>query len=397
MPGPSAASVAPSRSAVASLDRVFTSLRTFGFGSQRSIPSLDGLRAISIFFVLIAHLTGTRHFPVALEPLGKLGELGVRVFFVISGYLITSILLKELGSKGDISLARFYFRRALRLFPAAYFLIGIVALLAAKQIVQLERWDLAFALTYGMNYYNARGWPLGHLWSLAVEEQFYLLWPLTLKTLGPWRARRLLFGLILLAPLLRLTSPLVGPAFNFVIWSDALATGCLLALARNELAGNSIYARLLASRWFFLVPLGALAANYTPSTKVYWLVSETVMNVAIALCADWAMRNTEGAVGRFLNLPAVVFLGVLSYSLYLWQQIFINRYSDSPYCAFPLNIILAFAMALVSYLLVEAPLLRLRNALEGTGRLGVVRPSGFEPLTFCSGGKRSIQTELRAR
>src|SRR5690348_2543578 len=151
-------------------DRAFAALRTLGFGSSRNIPSLDGLRAISICFVLIAHLTGTPHFPRALAPLDKLGEFGVRIFFVISGYLITSILLKELCRKGTISLRRFYFRRALRLFPAAYFLIAIVAAMAAKQIVQLAHWDMAFALTYTMNYYNARGWPLGHLWSLAVEE-----------------------------------------------------------------------------------------------------------------------------------------------------------------------------------------------------------------------------------
>ena len=353
---------------MASLDRIFSSMRTFGFGSQRSIPSLDGLRAISISFVLIAHLTGTRNFPTVLAPLDKLGEFGVRVFFVISGYLITSILLAELWRKGDISLARFYFRRTLRLFPAAYFLIAIVAVLAAKGVVQLAHWDAAFALTYSMNYYNARGWPLGHLWSLAVEEQFYLVWPLTLRTLGPVHARRFLVGLIVLAPLLRLASPYVGPAFNFVVWSDALASGCVLALARNELIANRTYSRLIASRWFFLVPLTALAANYVPSTKVYWLISETIMNAAIALCADWAMRNAEGAIGRFLNLPAVVFLGILSYSLYLWQQVLINRYSESPYCAFPLNIILAFGMALASYLLVEAPFLRIRGALERAHR-----------------------------
>ena len=110
--------------------------------------------------------------------------------------------------------------------------------------------------------------------------------------------------------------------------------------------------------------MAALVACYVPSTKVYWLVSKRVMNLSIAVSADWAMRKPDTAVGRFLNLPAVSFMGVLSYSLYLWQQIFLDRQSASPYCAFPLNIILATAMELVSYLLIEAPFLRFRTAIE---------------------------------
>ncbi|MGH9455876.1 MAG: acyltransferase family protein, partial [Terriglobia bacterium] len=212
--------------------------------------------------------------------------------------------------------------------------------------------------------YTARGWPLGHLWSLAVEEQFYLLWPFTLKTLGPKRSVRVLLGILALAPVLRLLTPYAGSALNFLIWSDALATGCLLSLLRDELAAHKSYSRLLSSRWFVLVPIAAVAANYVPFTKLYWVMSEPLMNLTIAACADWAMRNSGSVVGRFLNLPAVGFLGVLSYSLYLWQQIFLDRYSARPFCTFPLNLVLAFTMALLSYVLIEAPFLRIRAAIE---------------------------------
>jgi peptidoglycan/LPS O-acetylase OafA/YrhL len=355
------------------LNRACRALRAYGFGTQRIIPSLDGLRAISIMFVLLAHLSGTRHFPSSGFLMG-LGEFGVRVFFIISGYLITSILLAELSRKGSISLPRFYFRRTLRLFPASYFLIAVTAALAAKGFIRLERRDLVFAVTYTMNYCAARGWPLGHLWSLAVEEQFYLVWPLTLRSLPLPRCRRLLLVLLVLGPLFRITSPYVGTAFNFLRWSDALATGCLLAIMRDELGGIRGYSRLLASRWFFLAPLAALAANYTPSTKVYWLAGETVMNVAIAVSVDWAMRNPGSLTGRLLNQPAISFAGVLSYSLYLWQQFFLDRTSDRLYCAFPLNIVLVFTMALVSYLLIEAPFLRLRMAIERTWRRRSAEP-----------------------
>jgi peptidoglycan/LPS O-acetylase OafA/YrhL len=349
---------------MSTLNRVCTALREYGFGTQRVVPSLDGLRAVSILFVLGGHLTGTRHFLSSLPWGGPLGEFGVRVFFVISGYLITSILLNEFARKGGVALSRFYLRRALRLFPAAYFLIAVVAVLAAKRFVRLERWDLEFALTYTMNFHQLRAWSLGHLWSLAVEEQFYLVWPVTLTMLGPSRSVRFLCGVLAVAPLLRQFIPYVGPAFNFAIWSDALATGCLLAILREPLSANRTYSCLLASRWFFLVPVAALAANIVPFTRIYWLVSETIMNVAIAASIDWAMRNSTSAVGRFLNQPTVSFMGVLSYSLYLWQQLFLNRYSNSTFCAFPLNIILALAAALASYLLIEAPILRMRAAFE---------------------------------
>jgi peptidoglycan/LPS O-acetylase OafA/YrhL len=345
------------------LNRACQALRTYGFGKQRVIPSLDGLRAISIALVLLGHLDGTRHFARFPMPV-DLGAFGVRVFFVISGYLITSILLAELEHKGTISLRRFYFRRTLRLFPACYFLIAVTAVLAAAGVVQMARRDFLFGVTYTMDYFDGRGWPLGHLWSLAVEEQFYLIWPLTLRSLRASRGKKVLLGVLLLAPLARLVWPYVGPAFNFLRWSDALGTGCLLAAMREELYGTRAYSRLLRSRWFFLVPAAAVAAAFIPFWKIQMLVGETITNVGIAISIDWAMRNTKGVAGRFLNQPTVSFIGVLSYSLYLWQQPFLNRDSDKLYCAFPLNILLAFSMALLSYTAIEAPFLRLRMALE---------------------------------
>jgi peptidoglycan/LPS O-acetylase OafA/YrhL len=348
-------------------NRFFIALQEYGFGARRAVPSLDGLRAISIVFVLVAHLSGTSHFPLHLNfSTSRLGEFGVRVFFVISGFLITSILLAELGRKGDISLRRFYFRRALRLFPAAYFFTLVIAILAMHHVIRLERGDLTFAITYTMNYHPVGSWSVGHLWSLAIEEQFYILWPAILLALGALRSSRFLIGLLFLAPLLRLASPYVAPAFSFLIWSDALATGCLLALLRGNLVANIHYSRLLASRWFFLVPTVAMIANFVPSAKFNWLIAGTVMNLAIAVSTDWTMRNSHTAVGRLLNWPAVSFLGVISYSLYLWQQLFLNRESTSLFCAFPLNLFLAIFMALVSYLLIEAPILRLRAAFERT-------------------------------
>jgi hypothetical protein len=119
-------------------------------GTPHRIPSLDGLRAVSIGLVLLAHLAGTRSFPVTVESghILALGELGVHVFFVISGFLITRLLLEELGSTGRISLSNFYFRRTMRIFPAYYCFLLVLAALSWGGIVQLASGDMAHALTY---------------------------------------------------------------------------------------------------------------------------------------------------------------------------------------------------------------------------------------------------------
>ena len=287
------------------------------------------------------------------------------MFFVISGYLITAILMAELGRKGDISLRRFYFRRALRLFPAAYFFILVIAILSMQHAISLDRRDLTFAATYTMNYHPVSSWSVGHLWSLAIEEQFYRLWPAILLTLGALRSSRFLLGLVLLAPLLRLASPYVAPAFSFLTsltrWPRAVCSHfsgriylqTFITLVCWLLAGSSSYQQL---QWL----------QISFRRKLNWQIFGTLMNLAIAVSADRVMRNSYTAVGLFLNWPAISFLGIFSYSLYLWQQLFLNRESTSPYCAFPLNLFLAIFMALVSYLLIEAPVLRLRVSLERT-------------------------------
>ena len=168
------------------------------------IPSLDGLRAISIALVLFAHTSGTAFFPSFVFLRRHLGNFGVRVFFVISGYLITTLLLKELDKTGRISLKLFYIRRVFRIFPAAYFYLAVAAVLLAFGLVELEWNDIVFGFTYTTNYDPVRPWHTIHLWSLSVEEQFYLIWPATLAFLGRRRAMVAAAAMIAVAPLLRI-------------------------------------------------------------------------------------------------------------------------------------------------------------------------------------------------
>jgi peptidoglycan/LPS O-acetylase OafA/YrhL len=347
-------------------------------GGARAIPSLDGLRAVSIMLVVMGHLATS-------EALYPLGMLGVRVFFVISGYLITHLLLEELRATGTIALRRFFLRRILRLLPAAYVFIGVVGLLAMAGWLVLQPYDMPLAMTYTINYYRDRSWYLGHLWSLSVEEQFYLFWPLTLRYSGRATAMKVLAAVVVLSPLYRLASPYLGWAGteeSFPMVADALAIGCLLAGLAPRLGGDPRYQRVLASRWFVLVPVLAVLLSFTPYTKVRWGIATTCVNVAIALTIDWAVRNAAaGRVGRVLNYRPIKFLGVLSYSLYLWQQLFLNRESHSVLAAFPQNLVLAVSAAMLSYALVESPFLRLRTRLESMAwaRAGRVVPEILKP------------------
>ena len=149
------------------------------------IASLDGIRGISILMVLVAHLSGTKNFPFTelMHQIGDLGNLGVRVFFVISGFLITSLLLHEVKKTGTISLKGFYLRRTFRIFPAFYAYIAIMGVAWALGWIPLRAADVIHASTYTVNYAHGRSWYIGHIWSLSVEEQFYLLWPAALLLL----------------------------------------------------------------------------------------------------------------------------------------------------------------------------------------------------------------------
>src|SRR3569833_2940991 len=162
------------------------------------IPSRDGFRATSILLVIASHLT--LEHPVPLLWREQNGKLGVRVFFVISGFLITSLLLKERQKTGSISLSGCYLRRLFRIAPAYYVFLAAILLLIPTGWVAAHYANVGFAAIY-LNDYSYEGGTVGHTWSLAVEELFYLLWPLTLVLSK--RPERVCLGVLLIAPIFR--------------------------------------------------------------------------------------------------------------------------------------------------------------------------------------------------
>jgi peptidoglycan/LPS O-acetylase OafA/YrhL len=338
------------------------------------IPQLDGLRAISISLVIFAHVFNSAGviLPVSWFRWQMFSGLGVRVFFVISGFLITGLLLSEKEECGSISLLRFYGRRTFRILVPYYVFLGALIAAQALHLVRFTSNDLLHALTYTTNYQTDRSWATGHSWSLAVEEQFYLLWPLTMSLLGKRRAAFAALGMLFLGPAMRsfiwkfapAMHPILGISFETV--ADALAAGCLLACAREALWRLSGYRALLSSPWMMLVPPAVIGISlFDAFPSISYTFGYSLMNVGIALIIDWTLRFPTRWTARVLSLRPIVYVGSISYSLYLWQQPFLEHVDLR---RLPLNLVAALGVAVLAHYAVEKPSLALRVRAEEWAR-----------------------------
>jgi peptidoglycan/LPS O-acetylase OafA/YrhL len=336
--------------------------------ANKRIPSLDGLRTISVALVVLSHFLPL----VGYYNTQNVGILGVKFFFVISGFLITGLLLKEIDKTSSVNLTKFFFRRTLRIFPPYYFYLLVMFIALKFDIISFTE-SFRPSLTYTSNYFVPETWNLLHTWSLSVEEQFYLIFPFVLIFLGKRKIAWLLGALVLLCPLLRLydfhvngESAKMWIYYGFHANADGLATGCLLAIFYERLHKSEFYLRLLNSRLIFVAPVLMILVNsYTEPRALYLGASFTISNLLIALCIDWAITNYQSNFfGRLLNTAPMEKIGVMSYSIYLWQQPFLNHDTVLWFNAFPYNFIGIALFSSISYFLIEKLSLRWRGALE---------------------------------
>jgi peptidoglycan/LPS O-acetylase OafA/YrhL len=344
----------------------------------KHLAQLDGLRALAVLIVLLHHW-----IPDAYQPVDHLGRLGVLLFFVLSGYLITGILLQcrtlvESGvESAGFALRQFYIRRFLRIFPI-YYAILILGWLVHSNII---RETMPWHMTYTSNIYFAlRGdWqsPISHLWSLSVEEQFYLLWPALIL----WLPRRFLastiIGLILLAPMFRGIGSLAGlnPVAVWVLSPgclDTLGAGAMLALAQHSpdvvphwMLGKSQWLPWIGVPLLLgMMGLGQIEGDIPPYMALY---DTGAALISVYLVAK-ASGGIPGIVGRALQWRPIAYLGRISYGVYLLHLFVfsvINKFAnhlidtDEPRYILPL-LVSYFAMTLIlaslSWHFMEAPL-----------------------------------------
>jgi peptidoglycan/LPS O-acetylase OafA/YrhL len=343
------------------------------------LPGLDGLRAFAVLLVLLTHYCRDDATGTWFDHVIRGGGFGVSIFFVLSGFLITFLLIREEDTTGRISMPLFYARRCLRILPPLVFYLAVVSVLSFVGTIAVPVGDIFAGLFFVRNYYGS-SFETAQLWSLAIEEQFYLVWPLLVVMIRSRRARlALCLALLLLSPIWRQTCiRLAGGAERLNWWRgdlrlDFLMAGCLLAITITTPRGR----RLLASPWIAndLIAFLAAAALFVLELsgirfpRLVLFATPTLSSISVAILVNCAIHKPRSPLGLILNCPPLAWLGRLSYSLYLWQQLFapIEGATGSPWFrTFPVNLVLACGTSIFSYYVVEQPLFSLRKHLRPT-------------------------------
>jgi peptidoglycan/LPS O-acetylase OafA/YrhL len=302
------------------------------FRGVRFFGSLDGLRALSIVAVIWLHSWWETPYYTRLEavPVLRQGFYGVQVFFVVSGFLITTLLLREMERYGTISLRDFYIRRALRIWPLYYAVLAIYVLDAlvfernAVRAASFLHYVPSFA-TFTYTWFISASWPGGMFnlaWTLSTEEQFYFFWPIVLRFLrGVWSSL-VLMGVIALklAADYHLTDRVLPPGWlpTRIVVSIAIpiCLGVLLAQALHRERGFRLFYRLLGWRWAAPVMLAAVLVSLVP-VRPPFLVAFLATTALVGACV---VREDNG-LAWFLRLRPVAFIGTVSYGMYLLNSL----------------------------------------------------------------------------
>ncbi len=375
------------------------------------VPTLDGWRAVAIGMVIAHHATATVFFPgesPELSPglfphavaykLSELGMRGVHVFFAISGFLITARLLQEEQERGRVSLPAFYLRRACRILPLYVLYLGTLAALASADVVTVGPWEWWGCLFFFRNYLPdpaaTDGWYTRHFWSLSLEEHFYLTWPwlfvlasnrkceggsakaevrmpspsaFALRTSDFNRRIALLMICALAVFGWRTYVNEAQLVSEFGYWPrrtdtriDGLLWGCFAAMLYCDPQGYAWLRRVLNPlAWLGVIGLllVVVGGRFPGAGFLYPFLIPWIL-VGTAVHPEWL-------VSRGLEWPVVRWIGRLSYSLYVWQQLFLlgdvktaRPYPLGDWQELPLNLVATFAVATASYYLIERPITR---------------------------------------
>jgi peptidoglycan/LPS O-acetylase OafA/YrhL len=355
-----------------SLPQRYTSANRSGY-----LATLDGWRAIAIAGVLLDH--GTAFISHARQyAFMRTGPNGVSVFFAVSGFLICTRLLEEEHITGSFNLKGFYIRRVFRILPAAFGYLAIIGILGLAGTLAVTPLEWVSCVLFFRNYLSPYSIHFGwggytiHFWSLAVEEHFYLVWPALLAFFGRGRARYVAAGLSGTVAVWRwwdfhhqwmerhVRGLLFGTRTDVRL--DGLLLGCLAALILAEPRWRKWFERLFTASVWWACALAYVLFQLRTRAHTYTIWE----SILLALLVAGTVLHPTGLVGRCLENRAMKWVGRLSYSLYLWQQLFLvpgARYPLSLAQRFPINLMLLLVTAVFSYELLERPMIRLGHRL----------------------------------
>lgn len=340
------------------------------------LPTLDGWRAIAIILVLFAHGSDSifRGYGLDLRQFHYIGLFGVQIFFGLSGFLITSRLIADEQKRGSISLSSFYIRRFFRILPASLVFLFTIAILGMAGIIPVTIGRWLSSLLFFANYSTAQAtWYLGHFWSLAVEEHFYFVWPLVFFLVKKTEKRQAV--VVLTALMIALWRALdfklqITGSSPAVFWGrsdiqvDNIIWGVLVALLFNDKNWRvqiELFLRHPITMPLMIMTLVVLSAAHVADWKLKFILI-TFKAIIIPLLILGTMINANRFMFFILETPIFKLLGRLSYSIYLWQQLFLVWDGETLQVLalvqyFPINYVLVFFCAIVSFLLVEKPMI----------------------------------------
>jgi peptidoglycan/LPS O-acetylase OafA/YrhL len=346
------------------------------------IKGFDGLRAISILLVILAHLglySKIEHITFLKNNWNLIsGNSGVMIFFSISGFLITTLLLKEKESFGRIDFRNFFIRRLLRLAPAILLLLITVLVLMLGHYLKQDFVAILFSFFYIYNFVPHKFYTgeLGHTWSLGVEEQYYFIWPFVISYLS--RIKYLIY--------LALFVVLVCIAFRFIssypisyngesyllanyTYVDRWFIPACLPIIIGSLSGLFLYAfetrlnQIFTKKYLFL--WFALFLFTSQVFMPFWWdnFSYLYMPIAVSMFLLWVYFNQDSKCVTILEIKPIRFIGKISYGLYVYQGLFVTTGPSGELSIqhFPINIILTVFVAIISYYFIETPILKFKT------------------------------------
>jgi peptidoglycan/LPS O-acetylase OafA/YrhL len=359
------------------------------------MPQLDALRAAAVSAVMAHHfLPISRYVP---EDYVNLGVFAVRMFFVLSGFLITGILLRARGEEPKTALKQFYLRRVLRIFPIYYLALFAALAFGLGSIQERAWWHLTYLTNFIYPFHPELTWPASHFWTLAVEEQFYLVWPFILIFLPGKHLFKAIVGIVVLAVLFR---AVVLYAFDVpevaAVWTfgalDSLGLGALLAMFRHDEALRPHLKKFLGFCLFAgltLLVLLTLMLLFNRGYRVVYVGRYLCLSLLFVVLIDRASRGFKGKLKLLLEWPPVLYVGRISYGLYVYHLFAFAavvafchmRWGGTPHYLIvaAVSTVLTFLTSIVSWHLIERPITDLKNRFS-FGR-PAPRPTAPDELT----------------
>lgn len=349
------------------------------------IRCLDGLRALAILLVLFSHAihTGIPSWLKNTFQYWSPGTVGVRLFFLISGFLITTILNNELIKNERIDFKKFFIRRMLRIFPAFYFYLLVLGVLSHLDIIAIDSLAIIYSFFYIQNlnvFQNTvlfpTSWLVSHAWSLSVEEQFYIIFPFMLKYFKNVLQNRPFKVMIIMTltcsffRMLNYSFPDISRITGgvFFMHCDFLLYGAVLALYIKVFSGY-FKEKLFPFRYLFLI-VACIILVYTSRVEYYSVINILISGNLILFSNLYILlfflMFPNSTIGNLLEYGPVKAMGKISYSLYIWQQLFLGSTGHWTRFQFltmyPYNILIVFMCALCSYFFIERPFLNLKKS-----------------------------------